>query len=70
MTGNRLTGWWERAEASTAQAAPAVGAFVVCPPPLAMPGGWQYEVYRAAYEQAQAVVRPLPPVLAGVVSVN
>jgi len=68
MIANRLTGWFNREEAMSAQAAP--GAFVACPSPLVMPGGWQYEIYRAAYEQAVAVVRPLPPVLAGVVSVN
>ncbi len=31
---------------------------------------WQWQLYQSAYAQARAVVRPLPPVLAGRVSGN
>ena len=31
--------------------------FVFCPPQLAVANGWQQEIYRQAYERAQAAMR-------------
>jgi len=45
-----------------AASVPAVGSFVICPVPIRMGShdcaGWAPELYRLAYEQAQAVLRP------------
>lgn len=63
MWPNRIFGEGE-ALSPPRPAAPAVwtGGFVVCPLPvrahLGEPGGWALEIYRLAYEQAQAALRP------------
>lgn len=37
--------------------APVPTGFVVCPPQLATANGWQQEIYRLAYQRAQAAVQ-------------
>jgi hypothetical protein len=55
MQHNRMVGLWE--ERSDGREAVAASGFVMLPVAWAG-GGWQQELYRRAYEQALAVVRP------------
>jgi hypothetical protein len=60
MQANRITGYMPKATLPNppAPAAPVVPqGFVFCPGQLSALSAWQQEIYRLAYERAQAAAR-------------
>jgi hypothetical protein len=60
MAANRISHFGSpvRPASNPPVAPPAIPpGFVVCPSPLAVAHAWQQEIYRQAYERAQAAVQ-------------